>query len=140
VNGEVVLFADQVTDSIQALLNISAYRRERQTDYNTEHNITPQTVKRAVQESLHMFQRGRKLEESVVGEEKGGYAVTEILRELEAEMAEAASSLEYERAALLRDQIRELKRQAGISDASTQLPQRKVSYGKGKRRAKAGAS
>jgi excinuclease ABC subunit B len=64
--------------------------------------------------------------------------VTEILRELEAEMADAASKLEYERAALLRDQIRELKRQAGISDATTQqLPQKKVSYGKGKRRGKA---
>jgi excinuclease ABC subunit B len=139
VNGEVVLFADQVTDSIQALLNISAYRRERQTDYNSEHGITPQTVKRAVQESLHMFQRGRELEENIVGEEKGGYAVTEILRELESEMAEAAGMLEYERAALLRDQIRELKRQAGISDASTQLPQRKVTYGGKKRRARSAA-
>jgi excinuclease ABC subunit B len=134
VNGEVVLFADQVTDSIQALLNISAYRRERQSEYNTEHGITPQTVKRGVQESLHMFQKARELEEGIVAEEKGGYAVTEILRELESEMADAAGKLEYERAALLRDQIRELKRQAGISDASTQLPQRKVSYGKGKRR------
>ncbi len=97
VNGEVVLFADQVTGSIQALLNISAYRRDRQIDHNEAHGITPQTVKRAVQESLHGWQAGRQLEESVVKDEAGGYAVTEVLRELEAEMAEAASSLEYEK-------------------------------------------
>ncbi|RBP39645.1 excinuclease ABC subunit B [Roseimicrobium gellanilyticum] len=137
VNGEVVLFADQITGSIQALLNISAYRRDRQMDHNEAHGITPQTVKRAVQESLHGWQAGKQLEESMVKDEAGGYAVTEVLRELETEMAEAASNLEYEKAALLRDQIRELKKQAGISDAMTQLPQRKVKYG-GKKRAKKG--
>ncbi len=138
VNGEVVLFADQVTGSIQALLNISAYRRDRQISHNEAHGITPQTVKRAVQESLHGFQGGKQLEESIVRDEAGGYAVTEILRELEAEMADAASRLEYEKAALLRDQIRELKKQAGISDATTQLPQRKVKYGSKKRGARKG--
>src|SRR5213595_2243076 len=59
VNGEVVLFADKVTDSIQALLNISSYRRDRQTSYNEAHDITPQTVRRGVQESLHTILRGR---------------------------------------------------------------------------------
>ena len=115
VNGEVVLFADNITGSIQALLNISASRRQRQEDHNTKYNITPQTVKRAVQESLHTYQSGREIEEGVMREEPGGYAVTEVLRELEMEMADAASKLEYERAALLRDQIRELKRQMGQS-------------------------
>ncbi|MFZ4767608.1 MAG: helicase-related protein, partial [Roseimicrobium sp.] len=136
VNGEVVLFADQITASIQSLLNISAYRRERQEEHNTAHGITPQTVKRAVQESLHTIYSGREVEESVVREDAGGYAVTEILRELQAEMAEAAGKLEYERAALLRDQIRELKRQAGIAEDNANLPQRKVTYGSGKKRAR----
>ena len=134
LNGEVVLFADQITQSIQALLSISAYRRERQTEHNTQHGITPQTVKRAVQESLHTIYSGREVEESVVRDEKGGYAVNEILHELQAEMADAASRLEYERAALLRDQIRELKRQAGIADENANLPQHRVSYGGGKKR------
>jgi excinuclease ABC subunit B len=47
VNGEVVLFADQVTDSMQALISISEYRRAKQTEYNEKHGITPQTVRRA---------------------------------------------------------------------------------------------
>ena len=127
VNGEVVLFADKITDSIQALLNITNYRRQRQMEHNELHGITPQTVRRAVQESLHTFQAAKAMEEGIVRDEAGGYAVTEILRELEAEMAEAASRLEYEKAALLRDQIRELKKQAGLAD-STSLPQKKVKY------------
>jgi excinuclease ABC subunit B len=131
VNGEVVLFADKVTASIQSLINISAYRRERQMAYNEKHGITPQSVKRAVQQSLHTIYSARKVEESIVAEDAGGYAVNEVIHELESEMAEAASRLEYERAALLRDQIRELKKQAGLGD-STQLPQKKVKYG-GKR-------
>ena len=118
INGEVVLFADTITGSIQALLNISAYRRVRQQEHNIKHNITPQTVKRAVQESLHTIYAAREVEESVVRDESGGYAVNEVLHELQEEMAAAASRLEYERAALLRDQIRELKRQMGMTEAS----------------------
>ena len=133
VNGEVVLFADQITGSIKALLNISAYRRDRQQKHNEKHDITPQTVKRAVQESLHAYEAGRQVEESVVKEEAGGYAVTEVLRELQSEMADAAGKLEYERAALLRDQIRELKRQMGMADDAP-LPRQKVTYESGKKR------
>jgi excinuclease ABC subunit B len=133
VNGEVVLFADIVTASIQSLIHISAYRRQKQEEHNELHGITPQTVKRAVQESLHSFQSARQIEEGIVREEAGGYAVTEILRELEAEMADAASKLEYERAALLRDQIRELKKQAGLTDTAS-LPQKKVKYTAKKRK------
>ena len=65
----------------------------------------------------------------------GDFAITETIRELEQEMAEAASKLEYERAALLRDQIRELKKRAGLNtDDTGALPQRKnVVYSKPKR-------
>ena len=139
VNGEVILFADTQTKSIQALLAVSGYRREVQTEYNTKHGITPQTVHRAVQESLQLFTKARQLEENVVREGGGDFAITEVLRELEAEMAESAAKLEFERAALLRDQIRELKKQAGLSTDDTGAPfqKKKVDYRegfKGKRR------
>jgi len=135
VMGEVVLFADVQTQSIQALTNICSYRRTVQADHNEKHGITPQTVRRAVQESLHVLGKAKELEESVVREGGGDYAITETIRELEQEMAEAAMKLEYERAALLRDQIRELKKRAGLnSDDTGTLPQRKnVVYGKPKR-------
>jgi excinuclease ABC subunit B len=114
-NGEVYLFADTVTHSMQQLINITEYRRSRQIAYNEKHGITPQSVRRAVQESLHTILRGREVESSVVAEAGGSFSLSETLRELEGEMVEAAASLEYEKAALLRDQIRELKAGAGLS-------------------------
>ena len=115
VNGEVVLFADIITDSIQRLMTITEYRRTKQSEYNQQHGITPKSVRRAVQESLHMMLRGKQLEESVVREAGGDFNLTEVLRELEEEMQLAAANLEYERAALLRDQILELKNGTGLT-------------------------
>ncbi|MFM2169677.1 MAG: hypothetical protein RIS79_4048, partial [Verrucomicrobiota bacterium] len=132
VAGEVVLFADIQTQSIRGLINISTYRRQVQIDHNEKHGITPQTVRRAVQESLHILGKAREVEESVVREGGGDFAVTETIRELEQEMAEAAMKLEYERAALLRDQIRELKKR--VEGTSGDVPARQeVRYDKPKR-------
>jgi excinuclease ABC subunit B len=114
VNGEVVLFADIVTQSMEALMSISEYRRAKQMDYNEKHGITPQTVRRAVQESLHTILRGREIESSVIREAGGDFNVTELLRELEEEMQQASANLEFERAALLRDQIMEVRSGTGL--------------------------
>ena len=115
INGEVVLFADTITQSMEALMSISEYRRAKQTEYNQTHGITPQTVRRAVQESLHTILRGREVESSVIREAGGDFNLSELLRELEQEMQEASANLEFERAALLRDQIMEVKSDSGLS-------------------------
>nr|MBA2433235.1 UvrB/UvrC motif-containing protein [Chthoniobacterales bacterium] len=115
INGEVVLFADTVTQSMQALISISDYRRTKQMEYNEKHGITPTTVTRAIQESLHTILRGREIAASVVNEAGGDFNLTELLRELEDEMQTASKNLEFERAALLRDQILEVKSGSGIS-------------------------
>ena len=115
VNGEVVLFADQITQSMEALMSISEYRRAKQMEYNEKHGITPQTVRRAVQESLHTILRGREIAASVIREAGGDFNVTELLRELEEEMQRASANLEFERAALLRDQIMEVKSGTGLA-------------------------
>jgi excinuclease ABC subunit B len=112
-----------------------------QLDHNAKHGITPQTIRRAVQESLHSLGKAREIEESVLREGGGGdFVVTDVIRELEGEMAEAAAKLEFERAALLRDQIRELKKQAGLNpDDGGVLPKpKKVIYEKPKRGARKG--
>jgi excinuclease ABC subunit B len=129
VNGEVVLFADSVTQSMQALMSISDYRRSKQTEYNEKHGITPTTVKRAIQESLHTILRGREIAVSVVQEAGGDFDLTELLRELESEMQTASANLEFERAALLRDQIMEIKSGTGLDKIE---PRRKpVKYSRG---------
>jgi len=138
VNGEVVLFADILTESIQRLVAITEFRRAKQAEYNEQHGITPKSVRRAVQESLHTMLRGRQLEESVVRESGADLDLTEVLRELEEEMQLAAANLEYERAALLRDQILELKNGTGITKIEPK--KRPIKYtrpsGRGARRQK----
>lgn len=114
VDGEVYLFADTVTKSMAKLISVTEYRRERQMAYNEAHGITPRSVQRAVQESLHTILKGREVEASVVKESAGGFDLHELLRELEEEMVQAASNMEYERAAVLRDQIAELKSGTGL--------------------------
>jgi excinuclease ABC subunit B len=136
VNGEVVLFADQVTQSMEALISISEYRRSKQMEYNEKHGITPQTVRRAVQESLHTILRGREIESSVIREAGGDFNVTELLRELEDEMERASANLEFERAALLRDQILEVKSGAGISRIEPKRRPIKYTRNSGRRRSR----
>jgi len=136
VNGEVVLFADTVTQSMQALISISEYRRAKQNEYNEKHGITPQTVRRAVQESLHTILRGREIEASVIREAGGDFNLTELLRELEDEMQQASANLEFERAALLRDQIMEVKSGAGISKIEPKRRPIKYTRNSGRRRSR----
>ena len=129
LNGEVVLFADRETKSIRALIRETERRRERQQAYNREHNLVPRSVVRGVQESLQTIVRAaRGVESKVMGSESQADA-QEVLRELEQEMWEASEKLEYERAALLRDQIEEWRKthglEGGVSAGKAQTPARK---------------
>jgi excinuclease ABC subunit B len=126
VNGEAVLFADQVTDSIQSLISITEYRRRVQQEYNEEHGITPTTVVRSDQETLRVFQRGKEVEQSLVAESGEDIDTLAVIRELEEEMQEAAQKLEFERAALIRDQINKLKKESG--EAPLKVKRKKVKY------------
>ena len=136
INGEVVLFADTITQSMEALMSISDYRRTKQMEYNEKHGITPQTVRRAVQESLHTILRGREIAASVIREAGGDFNLTELLRELEDEMQRASANLEFERAALLRDQIMEVKSGAGIDKIEAKRRPVKYSRNAGGRRSR----
>ncbi len=136
VNGEVVLFADQITQSMEALISISKYRRGKQMEYNEKHGITPQTVRRAVQESLHTILRGREIAASVIQEAGGNFDLTELLRELEEEMQTASANLEFERAALLRDQIMEVKSGTGLTKIEPKRCPVKYTRNSGRRRSR----
>jgi excinuclease ABC subunit B len=110
LNGEVILYADVMTDSIKKFLAVTEYRRKRQIAYNLEHNITPRSVKRAVEDSLAVYQSTRDEAAGVLKDGKLDLDLTATIQELEAEMLKAAEDLQFEKAALLRDQIKELKR------------------------------
>jgi excinuclease ABC subunit B len=141
LNGEVILYADVKTRSIQRFLAVCEYRRKKQLDYNAAHGITPRSVSRAIEESLSLEGASRHEAETVLRETAGNLDLTESIAEIEEEMLAAANNLEFEKAAVLRDQVRELKRLLS-GDAPTggsgKLPASKsggsVNYRKGKRR------
>lgn len=123
VNGEVILYADVMTQSIQKFLAVSEYRRQKQINYNKEHNITPRSVVRAVEESLAVYQSNhKKAEELVLMDASGNFDITQTINDLQQEMIEASNNLEFEKAALLRDQIKELKRSMDPTASSAPKP------------------
>ncbi|MBL9214563.1 MAG: excinuclease ABC subunit UvrB [Opitutaceae bacterium] len=105
--GRVIFYADVITDSIRRTVDEVTRRRAKQLAYNEAHGITPRSVKRGVQASLHVYD-GREREDALAVAESGD-DVAAVIAELEDEMQEAANKLEFERAALLRDQINALK-------------------------------
>ena len=106
--GRVIFYADNITESIRRTVEIVKYRREKQLAYNTAHGITPRSVVRSAQSSLHVYDgSGERGEEAAVAESVDDVAA--VIAELEDEMQEAAGRLEFERAAILRDQINALK-------------------------------
>ena len=110
LNGEVILYADVKTQSIQKFLAVSEYRRNKQLAYNLEHNITPRSVSRAVEESLSSHSQTDRQAQSFLAESGVDVDLTQTIKEIEEEMLAAANHLEFEKAALLRDQLRELRR------------------------------
>ena len=112
LNGECVLFADVMTDSIKRLVELTDYRRGIQEKYNREHGIVPQTVSRSEQGQLKLYAEDDG-ESFRVAEDEAVYGLEERIARLEAEMKEAASHLEFERAALIRDEIRQMRGEYG---------------------------
>lgn len=110
--GRVILYADVITNSIRQTLETTDYRREKQLAYNKEHGIIPVGVKRSIDESLHApGKRYEQEETAVVGllAESDDRDVASVIAEMEEEMLDAARKLEFEKAAMIRDQIETLQ-------------------------------
>ena len=115
LDGKVILYADHVTDSMRRMIEVTAQRRLTQLAYNTKHHITPLSIQKGIQESLAIEHKGQDIEDRVAKESGVDYDIHATLREMETEMLEAAEALEFERAAMLRDQIKELRLAAGLA-------------------------
>ena len=105
--GRVIFYADVVTESIRRTVAEVTRRRAIQLAHNQANGITPRSVKRGVQASLHTYHGTERDDTAIVAESADDVAA--VIAELEDEMQEAANKLEFERAALLRDQINSLK-------------------------------
>ncbi|MCO5061299.1 MAG: excinuclease ABC subunit UvrB [Kiritimatiellae bacterium] len=120
VSGHVIMYADKITDSMKRMMDVTQARRAKQMEYNQAHNITPRGIQKAIQDSLAVLKQAEEAESMVVREVGVDVDVQEVLAQMEREMMEAAEALEFERAALLRDQIRELRKahnvEAGVAE------------------------
>ncbi len=117
VDGQVIMYADRVTDSMERAIGETNRRRERQVVFNTEHNIDPQTIRKKVSDILELVQShdtavqrrrtevARREPLDITGDD-----LQRLILSLEDEMHEAAKELRFEYAARLRDEIGELKR------------------------------
>ncbi|WP_169974380.1 excinuclease ABC subunit UvrB [Tautonia rosea] len=111
VNAEVVLYADTVTRSMQNAIDETNRRRAKQLAYNLEHGITPETIRKAIRRGIEEEIQARSIARKAVGKNEEAAITEEYLNELEGEMLQAAESLEFERAAALRDRIVQLRAQ-----------------------------
>lgn len=120
-NGQVILYADHITTSIKKAVEETNRRRQIQMNYNLQHRITPQTIQKNIRNILeefgiapksHQEKTGRKKKPSVADLDLLGdnRPLAEIIQDKEKQMKEAAKSLEFELAAILRDEIKELKK------------------------------
>ena len=114
VNAKVILYADRVTESMQRAIDETDRRRSRQQQYNHKHGITPQTVRKNISAGIESAAEAHRTANEAVGRsDEAEFITEEYINEIESEMMEAAESLEFERAASIRDRISQLRESIG---------------------------
>ena len=115
VDGEVLLYGDKITDAMEEAIKETHRRREIQLQYNTDNNITPATIEKAIQdliaESTDAYKTKKSGKPAIISETVEPQDIEAIITDLTRRMRKAALELDYEEAAALRDQIAELKEQ-----------------------------
>ncbi|MEM7334831.1 MAG: excinuclease ABC subunit UvrB [Chloroflexota bacterium] len=124
VDGKVIMYADKITRSMKAAIDVTNDRRKVQMDYNTEHGIEPHSILKEVKDLTEDL--SESYGQPALGEEKGTYTtaadlpkaeLNQMIKELEKQMKEAAQQLEFEKAAVLRDQVMEMRQIMILKDS-----------------------
>jgi len=109
VNARVILYADTITPAMRQAIDETSRRRQLQTKYNADHGITPVTIEKAIRTGIEHEVKARRTARDAIRESESQFDQSELIKLLEEEMLEAAKSLEFERAAQLRDKLNEIK-------------------------------
>ena len=141
VNAEVYLYGDIITDSMRQAIDETQRRRQLQLEYNARHGITPETIRKAIRRGIEEEVQARRTAQKAAGIGDDAALSLDVLAGLEEQMHTAARELDFETAARLRDQILQLKKQAGTQLSSAELAAQQASRqqprkrprGKGKR-------
>ena len=132
VGGKVILYADNITRSMKAAIDETNRRREIQVAYNEKNNVQPYTVKKEVRETVRMYEVVKELaaqyDESVQIEDGTPVRIEDIpilIAKLEKDMKDLAKTMEFEKAAKIRDEIADLRKMMGVSDGKLGVEKRK---------------
>jgi len=109
INGQVIMYADNITGSLKRAIDETNRRRNLQLEYNMKNDITPRSINKAIREGIEMLQDAEEVEMEAAGIGVEGYDTEKVIEELEYEMDLAARNLQFEKAAAIRDKIIELK-------------------------------
>ncbi|HQJ16343.1 MAG TPA: excinuclease ABC subunit UvrB, partial [Candidatus Omnitrophota bacterium] len=108
INGTVIMYADTVTRSMQKAIDESNRRRAIQLEFNTKNDITPRSIQKAIKQGIEDLSDAEEFVIQMTGAQKDEYDLKEYIAELEYEMELAARNLDFEKAAKLRDKIKEI--------------------------------
>ena len=115
IDGHVIMYADTITNSMTRAMEETQRRRQFQEDYNKEHGITPQGIRKAIKDITERV-RVAETKDSYIAAPIAKEDIARLIKELESQMKTAAKNLEFEKAALLRDRIIDLKRELGYAE------------------------
>ncbi|MEI6631868.1 MAG: helicase-related protein, partial [bacterium] len=110
INGLVIMYADTVTGSMQKAISESRRRREIQLEFNRKNKINPTSIKKAINDGIEQLQEAEVLVANLTGEEQDEYELRKVISQLQYEMELAARNLQFEKAAAIRDKLKELSR------------------------------
>ncbi len=109
VNGTVIMYADNITGSMQRAIEETARRRKTQMEYNRRNNVSPRSIEKAVKDYIDIVEETREFVRGLTHEPDERIDIEAVISQLQEEMEQAARNLHFERAAVIRDQIKELK-------------------------------
>ena len=126
VDGHVIMYADQLTESMRRAIDETYRRRAKQQAYNEEHGLTPMGIKKAIRDITERVRAVAKAHEETAHVSAAADLPKDelyrLIKDLEAQMKEAARALEFEKAALLRDQVIELRRTLAVEEPDRIVP------------------
>ncbi len=140
VNAKVILYADKVTESMRRAIEETERRRKIQQEYNRVHGITPETIRKNIRHGIEAEAAAHAEANAAVGAKEDDIFITmEYINELEREMLDAADNLEFEKAAVLRDRIEEMRKHIGKKTGMIDFDKLTPKGRRGRRGAKSGA-
>jgi excinuclease ABC subunit B len=118
INGAVLMYADNMTKSMKKAIEETARRRMIQLEFNRINKVTPRTVQKAIREGIESYKKAKDLMQEAVRMDESRYEIESLAAELEHDMEVAARNLQFERAAVLRDQIAHLREKYGVRQSA----------------------